>query len=100
MDVTKGYSVALLNIFFQAFFLQQIFFGLNLVSSSQVVGQHEPDVEKKGMSWCSEEMFFLKDLLHLKAESCTQSFAVSFVRLMFWVTHRPFSHMTVSLSNW
>ena len=57
MDVTKGYSVALLNIFFQVFFLQQIFFGLNLVSSSQVVGQHEPDVEKKGMSWCSEEMF-------------------------------------------
>ena len=44
----------LLNIFFQVFFLQQILFGLNLVSSSQVVGQHEPDVENKGMSWCSE----------------------------------------------
>ena len=47
----------LLNIFFQVFFLQQIFFGLNLVSSSQVVGQHEPDVEKKGMSRYSVEMF-------------------------------------------
>ena len=57
MDVTKGYSMPLLNIFFQVFFLQQIFFGLYLVSSSQVVGQHEPDVENKGMSWCSKEMF-------------------------------------------
>ena len=47
----------LFNIFFQVFFLQQIFFGLNLVSSSQVVGQHEPDVDKKGMSLNSVEMF-------------------------------------------
>ena len=69
MDVTKGYAMPLLNIFFQVFFLQQIFFGLNLVSSSQVVGQHELDVEKKGMSLCSVEVF-LKGVLLFKVESC------------------------------